>query len=289
MDKLTIKILKKMNIKPTEKAFDKLTKKETYKYNVYRQKFIGKKAYEYFTLNEPGSILNKIFKFNNIKDWDEDNFHFQEKSRKEAIDEQRKWQKKRGEKLTKKYKVKNYTSLYMIGNWFRAIEKVEYSQRKSFLYGQIESASSYVFIEVLEKLEDIINTKYPSILAKPYGTAMFESIPNSKHSKLADYETRAAGKEKELLQAENILRNLHEKIENDVLDRIKPYSGYTFRKYSEGSKYDQLDNFIIGGFEAAKDISFKTFFHDFYKRRQPVEVLDNLIIELTEKYKTYLF
>jgi len=173
----------------------------------------------------------------------------------------------------------------MPGDWFRALELSEFGKNKrKLVYGHLESAHSYIYTEVLEKLEEAIEKEYPYIYVRPYGVSMFEDIPNSKYSRMTDTEKRAAGKEKELEFAQKRLVSLWDSIDVDIEKHIKKYSGYTFRKYSDKPVHDHLDFFIIGGFEAANDISFKSFFKDFYKRIQPVEVLDKIIDILIKKY-----
>jgi len=280
-------ILEKMGLKPSKKVLDKLKGKKLYKYNTHRQKITGKKKYDYFEITEIGHSDENIFKFKNLIKWDIKNYDFQEKSREEGTDEQIKWQKKRGEEeISERYLAKDYNKLYMPGDWFRALELTTFGRgdKRKLVYGHLESAQSYVYIQILENIQDEIDKVYPYIYARPYGVSMFEDIEGSKYSRMTDTEKRAAGKEKELEKVEKKLQSLWEKIEVDVELSIEDYSGYTFRKYSDKPLYDHLDFFIIGGLDAAENITFKTFFRDFYERIQPVEVLDIIIKELTEKY-----
>ena len=78
------RILKKMGLKPSKKVFENLNPKEVDVYNKHRQEELGKKEYEYFEITEPGSSEKDIFSYENIRDWDEENFHFQEESRKKG-------------------------------------------------------------------------------------------------------------------------------------------------------------------------------------------------------------
>ena len=217
-------------------------------------------------------------------------FIFKKNQEKKETDEQRGWQKKRGEKLTPKYNPKYYRTLYLMGDWFRALEVQEFNNKKrELVYGQLESARSYVWIAILEKLQEEIEKKYPYILARPYNQPLFTPTGDKGYSTMADMDKRAAGKEKELAKAEKRLRKITDKIERFVITSVEPYSEYTFRQYDESENGTGIDYFIIGGLKAAENMNFKTFFYDFYERRQPFEVLDNIVEKGVKKYKKRLF
>ena len=264
MSKIETKILKKMKVK--SKNFDDLSEKEKYKFNTIRQKKIGKKEYDYFEITEPGGE-DKIFKYKNLKEWDKENYEFQKKH-KTMVRE-------------------NYDELYMPGDWFRALELNDFGKRE-LTYGQLESARSYVTLNAYEKLSDYIEYLYPSIHVRKYGTKMFEPTEDKKYSQLTDFEIRSAENEEKRKLIEKKLREFSNNIEETAISLLKPYKKYTFRKYSNKPRHDMLDKFIIGGFEAAENISFKTFFHNFVENQQPVEYLDKLIEIIYRKYKRKL-
>jgi len=257
------KLLKKLGF-PTN--FDKLTEEQRYKYNSVRQKKIGNKKYDYFEITEPGHS-KKIMKFKNIKDWDYKEYKFQKKHHTAVRPV--------------------YDQLYMPGSWFRVLELNDFGKRE-LTYGSLESARSFLFQLVFEKLNDLIDLKYPYIHVRPYGTKMFEKTEDKRFSIMTSYETRACGFEKERKELEKKLFELYNEIDDTIVSMLKPYQGYTFRKYSDTPKYDMLDSFIIGGFEAAEDISFKTFLKDFTKRQQPVEYLERIGEQIYRKYKKRL-
>ena len=263
-DKLEKKILKKMRSK--KKNFDKLSEKEKYKFNAIRQKLKGKKKYDYFEITEPGHSKD-IFKFDNLKEWDFLNYEFQ---------------KKHGTLLRD-----TYDTLYMPGDWFRALELDSFGKR-NLTYGQLESARSYILSSVIDKLQEVIDSIYPVIYIIPYGEKTFKPTKDKKAYTMTELETRSCGNEKVRDALMTKLISLTEKIEEDIIKRLKPYEGYTFRKYSEGPRHKMLDIFIIGGFEAAENISFKTFFKDFVERQQPVEYLDKIIDRIFKNYKREL-
>jgi len=198
---------------------------------------VGKKKYDYFEITEPGGE-EEIFEYKNLKEWDQANYEYQKKH-KTLVREK-------------------YDQLYMPGDWFRALELNDFGKRE-LTYGQLESARNYVTLNAYEKLSDYIDFLYPSIHVRKYGTKMFEPTEDKRFSRLTDYEVRSAGNEEKRLEMEKKLRELYTEIENMAIFLLKPYKGYTFRKYSEGPKYDMLDLFIIGGFEAAENMCNSMF------------------------------
>lgn len=263
MKKIYIDSLIKMNIIPTQQNLDKLTIKQLYMFNELNQKKIGQEQYDYLTLNEFSADTKKVFEFNTLKDWDFDDWEFQ-KAHETTVSE-------------------SYDRLYMPGIWFRALEKSYISGKRQLTYGQLESARSYCYRKVIEKLENKLNKKIPFMFSKSYGESLFSN------NNLNQYEKRCGGKEVERKILEDKLRSLNHLIEEDILLMLKPYEGYAFREVSDRPIYDHLDYFIIGGFTAAEKISFKTFFKDFYDLEQPIEILKNLIKDVYKKYKKDIF
>ena len=180
----------------------------------------------------------------------------------------------------------------MPGDWFRALELDSFGKRH-LVYGQLESARSYLLTMVLDKLSEAIDRVYPSILIRPYGEKTFRPAEKKNGKTISyymnDYEERACGNEEKRDILRKRLYSLTYEIEEDIIEGIKSYSGCTFRKYSEGPRYDMLDSFIIGGFEVAEQISFKNFFPKFVKFQQPIEYLDRIGHKIYKKYKRKLF
>lgn len=270
MKKEQIMILKKIGLKPSKKNLEKLDGENLYKYNTLMQKLKGKKEFDYFSIIEYGISSEDIFeKYKNIKEWDLENYLFQKEHETMVRDE--------------------YDSLYLSATLFRAIEKQEFSDNKELIYGNLESARSYIFEKIYRKLEKEIQNKYPYIYVQSYKEPTFKKIKGKKLYEMADTELRAGGKEKELSDIKKRLRELYNNIEDDIVFELNKFSGYTFKKYGKGSRFDRLDTFIVGGFEAAENISFKTFFNDFYLRLQPIELLKKPTKKILKKYKKILF
>jgi hypothetical protein len=268
MNKKYRNALIKMDVVPTKQNLDKLTVKERYKLNEIVQKEYGKEEFDYLTLNEPGSDTNSAFEYKSLKEWDFEDWKFQ-KEHKTIVPE-------------------SYDYLYMPGIWFRALEINDFGKRR-LTYGQLESARSFCFLKVLEKLDKKLDKEIPFLYSREYGVGMFSKIENSEYSSLNIGQKRCGGREKEREILEKKLKKYHEQIEKDVLELLKPYDGYTFRKVSDQPIYDHLDYFIFGGFNAAENTGFKSFFTDFYSMQQPVELLDIIIKSIYKKYKIKIF
>jgi hypothetical protein len=257
-----------MNIVPTKKNLESLSPKDIYKFNELTQKEKGDEEFDYFTINEPFGSTEKVFEFANIKDFDFDDWKFQ-KENQTTVSEK-------------------YENLYLPGHWFRALELNDFGKRR-LTYGQLESANSFCLIQVIEKLEKKLDKKIPFIFAREYGVGMFSPIEGSEYCSMNPSEKRCGGKELEREVLEKRIRELQPDIEKDILLALKDYEGYTFRRVSDKPLYDHLDMFLIGGFEAAEKISFKTFFKDFNRLEQPFELLKKTIKLIYKKYKKEIF
>lgn len=257
-----------MDIVPTKKNFENLDVKQRYKFNEIIQKVYGEEAFDYLTLNEPGSDTKEAFEYKSLKEWDFEDWKFQ-KEHETIVPE-------------------SYDYLYMPGIWFRALELNDFGKRK-LTYGQLESARSFCFLKVLEKLDKKLDKEIPFLYSREYGVGMFSKIENSEYSLFNSGEKRCGGREKEREVLEKKVKGYHEQIEKDVLELLKPYDGYTFRKLSDQPIYDHLDYFIFGGFSAAENTSFKSFFKNFYSMQQPVELLNKIIKDVYKKYKEKIF
>jgi len=259
--KIEKKILKQMNLEPTQKTINNLNNSDREKFNYLYFKKIGNKKNDYLHINEPGGN-KKAFKFKNLLNWD---FH------------DWKFQKKHNTKVSKKYK-----NLYLPGLSFVVIEKDNaFLNKRTLIYGRAQSAQSYITNNIFEKLQNYIkNNIYPYFYHIPYKGDILTKIPNSNFYKLN--EKRAAGKEKELKKLEIFLTKELENIEKDVINQIKQLKKYTFRINEQEDENFCL--FIIGGKQAAKEINFKTFLKDFYELEQPHEVLNIISKKIFKKY-----
>jgi len=263
-EKIVQKAMKELGI--NKKKSDNLSEEEWYKVNDFLlKKKKDLKKHDYFILNDYG-VNENIFSFKNIKDWDYDNWVFQKEAGTLVRD--------------------NYDQLYMTDTWFRARPKEELRNKREFIYGNLVSARGYILDKVYEKLEESIERKYPCIYVRKYGTPMFQKIKNSKYSTFSETEKRCAGKEKERSDLDKKLISIYKNIEDTIIQNLKPYEGYTFKETPD-KQYDMY-NYIIGGFEAAENISFKTFFKDFQEKEQPVQVLKNIAENVYRKYKKIL-
>lgn len=276
------KILKKMGLKPKKKILNKLTEKQRYKYNTIRQKMEGKKKYDYIEITEPGSFNRPLHKYENIKEWDKRNFDFQEKWIKKENKRRRKWQIEKGKQPDPVYEKKGYENLYINGDWFRLLKKRKYGKRQ-LIYGMLESAYMHILVRVSEELGELIDKEIPSLIID----ASHEKDEKTGLTKV-EFETRAAGREKELNELREKKRKLDEVLKVDVQNSIKDIGGYTFIK-EDSDKINGLDIYVIGGTDAAENMSFKTFVKDFEQREQPFKILDNKVEILVNKYSKLLF
>lgn len=268
MNKKYRNALIQMEIVPTKANLDKLDNKQRYKFNEILQKEYGDEKFDYFTLKEPGSDTKSAYEFSSLKEWDYEDWKFQ-KEHETIVPEV-------------------YEYLYMPGVWFRALELNDFGKRK-LTYGQIESARSFCFLKILEKLDKKMNKEIPYLYSREYGVGMFSKIENSEYSLFNSGEKRCGGREVERYLLEKKIKEFHNQIEKDVLELLKPYDGYTFRKISNKPIFDHLDYFIFGGFTAAENTNFTTFFKDFYSMQQPVELLNKIIKDVYKKYKQEIF
>jgi len=264
MKKVYKNALKKIGLKQTKKVLNNLSDKDQYVFNKIVLKKKGKKEYDYFYLTEPGSVNKDIFKEKSLLTWDKKSWKFQVKHG---------------------LKENSYYRLYMIGDWFRALELKSITKNKrTLIYGQIESVQSYVLQEVITKVEDFIDKKYPYLYVRPYGVPMFEKIKDKKGlSRMADADKRCGGFEVERTNMNRHFFKLIQEIKPFIDEETKHLGNYTFRKYSDKSLYDHLDFFLFGGKEAARTTSFKTFFKDFVDKQQPVELLNPIIKKVYKK------
>jgi len=210
--------------------------------NYKRQLEVGKKEYDYF------EILNSrkdIFKFKNLKEWDEDEYIYQ-KSVKTMVREK-------------------YDSLYIPPTFFRAIKD------NKIYYGILKSAREYLLEETITMLMNKVDKKYP--LEERSIDDILSNLGNNE-------EPKAFGKEKEREELrKNIMKN-YLNIEEEIVENIDSLSDKTF-KIVGGEFMEGINTYIVGGFKAAESINFKTFFKDFENKEESF----NLLTEKLESFQ----
>lgn len=256
MDNLEKECLQELDfIEDDLKDFNKLDL-----FNAFYQRKIGNPDYDYLTLNGYRELTDYS---KSIKDVDYEDYLFQ----KEHLTEVR----------------PTYDTLYLPEIYFRAIYfPHEFSKSKEFFYGSLISAREYGLNFVFDKLLKKIDKKYPFI----YKRKPLEKTDEGFYS--MDFEVKAAGKEVERKELINLLYSLRKDIENDVIDAIKPFSSFTFIRYPKDKHIDGNKLFIIGGFVAAENIFYQSFFNDFFEKEQHIDVLNNSLKTVYKKYKNKL-
>ena len=281
-----IKPSKKITLETLNNIFNKLSEKEIYELNKYILKETENKEYNYLFCNEIGRLDKKsIFDYKNLYEWDKEWWKFQKASLIEV---------KNNEKYKKWYEVnyKNYNTLYMQSEWFRWIEEEKCCNKTNEImyYGILEGLKSYITTEITERIDKWINKKIPNQSYKPYQEDLFKEREDGMYEMIG-METRAARKEKQLEILKEIYREKFPKIEKKIIKKIKQYENYTFStiKYDEFKKEETIENalkyIIIGGLEAAKNISFKSLLKDSYKLEQPYGIVENLIENIWKEVK----
>jgi len=295
--KYSLKLNKKEYLKKLEELIDNLfdynlNEKEKYEVNKYLLLKNEKKKYDYLYCSEIGRFdfdkngkRKTIFDFKTLYEWDKDWWKFQKKSLiSNDINKSYKY------KSWYKQNFKKYKNIYADGEWFRWIEKKDFGKDKNeMIYGSISGLYGYIIREISEFIDKEIDKIYPNFLYKPYNEKTFKKIKGSKYSTMYDFQTRAAGKEKELEKLKENYRNNFYKIEKEIENRIKPFSEYTFTNitydYGKEKVENHMKHMIIGGISAAKKIRFKHFLKDFYEKEQPYGVVENIIKNLKKEIK----
>lgn len=248
------KILIKMGLKDTKKVLESLRGKDLDKYHYFRLKMFGNKDKDYFEITEFRGSEKNIFNYDNLTEWDLEEYEYQKAHKTEVR--------------------KEYDSLYIQPMHFMALTKsFSFEKKRSINYGMLQSLRWYIIERVLENLIEIADNKYPSILERK-DLFDFTSMPKRK----------AAGKEEELdILTKKIYENYH-KMDDYIVNNIKDLSGYTF--YMEGGEFmEGLNNYLIGGFEASDNINFNSFFNDFYELEESGKIVEQRIKEITKKFK----
>jgi len=174
----------------------------------------------------------------------------------------------------------NYDSLYMPHINIEAFVRTKYSLSRDYVSGNIESARSYLFNSLLEKLENELNKKFPTLLMIQYKKL------NNKNTELI-FEHRSCGFE---LEYKKIYKFLHTKfiyhIDDYIVENVlKNINEYTFIK-TETYPVNILEyKYIIGDIKVAKQITLKSFFQDFEKFQQPIEYLYKIEKKVFKKLK----
>lgn len=252
MDKDKKKILKKMNLDQTQEVLNSLQGKELDTFNFHYQKIKGKEEYDYISINN-FSKENAVEKFKTILDLDKDDWAFQKEHLTIVRD--------------------TYDSLYLPGIWFRAVP-FNFIGRRELLYGQLESARSYMLRKIHELITKKIDKKYPSIYIHEY----------SKSFMTSEAQIRACGFEKERHLLLSSLNKINDELENELIEVLKEFDKYTFKKESKDPIMNGLTIYIFGGIKSAETTRLKSFFKDFTDKEQPVKVLDKIIKKLSKKY-----
>jgi len=249
------------------KSFEELSVEEVYRYNSIAQKKRGLKIFDYFTFFEFGMENDIVMSHKHLLEWDKESYIFQKEHETMVRD--------------------NYDCLYMPGDFFRALPISEFSdgKKRELVYGMVISAQAYVFEKVINKLENVIDLRFPSFFGKPYGESMFKDIPGKKgYSTLDLSDKRSAGNEVHRKVLDTVLMAYRPLIEESIIKALKPYSGYTFRYIDDLPQNDNFVKFIIGGKKIAKKMTFRTFFIDFFKYQQPVGYLEQVIDKVFNEY-----
>lgn len=254
MNKVQKDCLKKLNItvKELQQGNPNLDK-----YNECVQRKIGKKEYKYLTLNGYRDLTDFS---KSIKDVDFEDYLYQKENQTMVRE--------------------NYDSLYLPEIWFRAIDKKFDFGKEELIYGSLISAREYGLNYVFNKLEKDIDKKYPFI----YKRETLEKTEGGFFS--MSLTVKAGGKEKERKELRDLLFTKRTEIEDEVLKVLEPLSGYTFKKYPKGKEGTEF--FIIGGFKAAENIFYKSFFDDFYEREESVDLLKKELKKVYKRFKKEL-
>jgi hypothetical protein len=229
--------------------------------NYKRQKRIGKKEFDYFTIHDHFDNGWDIFSMT-VKDWDFKDWQYQ-KDHETTVQE-------------------TYENLYMPGIWFRAIELNDFNKR-ILIYGQLMSAQLFCENMINEKLGKRIDELIPVIYVRTYGKGIFSIETDDEGvSSLNIGEKRCGGRESESNELYKKLRAFQTEIIKDIQLKLKPYENFTFRIKGEG--FDTIEYFLFAGIKAAEEVRYEKFFNDFYEKLQPGELLENLCAEIVNKY-----
>jgi len=175
---------------------------------------------------------------------------------------------------------KNYDSLYLPHISIEAFVKTKYSLSRTYISGNIMSARSFLLNSLLNKLENELQKKIPTLLMIEY-----KKIDNGNREFISEY--RSCGLESEykklniFLQTEFIFI-IEDYIVNNILKNIE---NYTFVNIEECYRGDLNYNYIIGDLNSAKKIHLKSFFVDFEEFQQPIEYLEKIEHKIFNKFK----
>jgi len=264
-----------------EKFWNKLSGKEKYQVNYLTLKKEGKRKFHYLSCSEIGRLEKdeNIFNYETLYDFDKASWEYQKKYREQEIKEDKKALKQGKKHLSKKNirhsedYVKKFFSQYRYrqgGDWFRWIEDDE------LIYGEIISAHQYIIDKLQNKLNKVIDHHIPSFYWRAFDKPEFK-----KEGKLHHWDMgtrRAAGREKELIKINDWARDyVQDELANIVDQRLKKYSGMTFRDSKKSTKpWKGFDSLIVADEISAKNLRMKSFLPDFREIEQPIGILTNL-------------
>jgi hypothetical protein len=246
---LDVAILKEMNLKKKNTWYD-LTPKQQDKYSEINLLRTAKEKFDYLKLN--GIYTKDFFKFKSILEFDYSDWKYQKKS----------------ETMVRQ----NYDDLYLENILFNAAP-FSISHKRTFINGNLLSARYYILEKVLEKFENRLEQKYPSIFFSPY----------NDNNNFNSYEMRSLGNEEIRNKIEIYLFIYLRKAIDDYLILFKDkIDTATFLVHEDNILSDAIgtDIYIIGGKKVASKIKPKTFFYDFQEYIQPSGYLDIKIEEI---------
>ena len=221
------------------------------KINYLRQIKKGK-TQDFFSITDT-SCETDILKFKNIKEYDYANYIFQKQHNTNIREE--------------------YNSLYLPGDWFRALPFDSLKEERTLLYGTLISFRSFFIDKVQEKIDDYIDTIIPNEYIYPYGQPLFVPTEDKKYFSMIDYEVRAGGREETLSSIKDFTFLMYKDIEEYAIKIADRFKEYTFIEESEEQELSSI--YILTSIELAEKISFEDFFFKFREYQQPIGLVYN--------------
>ena len=220
------------------------------KMNYFRQIKRGK-TQDFFSITDT-SCETDILKFKNIKEYDYANYIFQKENKTNVREK--------------------YDTLYLPGDWFRALPFDSLREERTLLYGTLISFRSFFIDKVQEKIDDYIDNTIPFEYVSPYGQPLFVPTEDKKYFSMIDYEIRAGGREKTLSAIRDFAFVMYKDIEEYAIKIADKFKEYTF---VEESEEELSSTYILTSIELAEKISFENFFFKFREHQQPIGLVYN--------------
>ena len=231
--------------------------------NLKKQKIIGKKEFNYLTIESESEIPDIT-----LLEWDEKEYLYQL--------EHGMWLKN------------EYDRLHLNGTWFRGIAR-NFIGREILIYGIASGVANYVRDEVVEMLSKYLDKKVPCDYFREFGEELFKKI--GKRSFTLDHnERRCGGKEDLRRRLDFVMLYLYDQIADDALYESAKLGGYTFKipLKEKGSRYSESYHYLIGCKVAAEKIRLHSFFEDFARLEQPSGLVDQIVKKVYKKHKKIL-